>query len=560
MLQSVIQQLSNYFLQPLGLAALAALVPLIIFYLMRPSPEETVMPSMEFFQEDKKSGRLQKALRILQRNLMLILHILMVVGLAAAIANPYIMADERPENAVVVIDNSASMKPVFDEVKERSVSELGLANTVVVANDEAEVVLNQVSLSRARTFIQELEVEETGSSIGRAVDRARSYQGKMFVASDFDQTSGKEADIDSLLETISASRPLETFNPGKSNTWGIVDLEVSRNNSTAFIQNFRQERVQTRFSVEEDSRNIQLEPGELREISFTLENGRNTVSLGSDGFEADNKAYVMKPSSQEVRVTVIDDERNRYLMKAFELMEEVDAEHVTPSEDLPATDVYIIGETATSEDLDMQQIASEVRDGKGLVLYAQQGLQDAGVDNWPVSSVGEPYNTSVSTSRPVEVELGNVTVFDSEVRGESGSTPEEALKFADLGEGEFVYFNFASQEFRESLMYPVFWRQLVKEASGKASISELNRRSGATVLTEERTVELSETGFTQVGQRTYGVNLLNGDESSFEEFMGSYDSAETVQRPRSLQALPILIIVVLGLAELLYLYRRGEIP
>jgi hypothetical protein len=559
MLQPVIQQLSNYFLQPLGLAALAALVPLIIFYLMRPSPEETVMPSMEFFHEDKKSGRLQKALRILQRNLMLILHILMVAGLAAAIANPYIMTDERPDNAVVVIDNSASMKPVFSEVKERAMSELGRTNTVVVANAEAEVALNQVSLSRARSFVKDLQVEETGSSIGRALERARNYRGKMFIASDFDST-GKAVDLDPLLESLSASRPVETFNPEKSNSWGIVDLEISGNNSTVFIQNFRTRPVETEFVVGDDSRNIQLESGELREMSFTLEEGRNTVVLGNDGFEVDNKAYVMKPASEDVRVTVIDDERNRYLMKALELMGEIDARHVTPEEEIPSTDVYIIGRLGSPDELKLQEISSHVKEGKGLILYAQRGLESSGIERWPVASPGEVYNTSVSVSRPVEVELDNVTVLGSDISGGSGSKPGEALKFADMGEGELLYFNFVSQEFRESLMYPVFWRQAIKQVAGKASVSELNRKSGATVLTDERAVELSETGLTQVGQRNYALNLLNGEESSFEEFTGNYDSAETVRRSRSLQTVPVLLLVFFGLAELFYLWRRGEVP
>jgi hypothetical protein len=161
----------------------------------------------------------------------------------------------------------------------------------------------------------------------------------------------------------------------------------------------------------------------------------------------------------------------------------------------------------------------------------------------------------------VEIETGNITILESDVDGESVSRPEEALKFADIGEGEFVYFNFGSSEFRQSLDYPVFWKQIIERAAGKPSMQELNRETGSTVLTEEETVELTDTGFTDIAGTTYASNLLNGEESRFDAFeTKEYSSAETVEQPQSLQAFPIIFLMILGLAEMLYLYRRGEIP
>ena len=560
MLQTVIQQLSNYFLNPLGLAALLALLPLIIFYLMRPSPEEKVMPSMKFFQEDKKSGRLQKALKVLQRNLMLLLHILMVVGLAAAIANPFIMGEQRPENAVIVVDNSASMKPVFDQVKKETVSNVGHSNTVVLANDETEVVMEKASASETEKFIRGLEVEETGTNIVRAIQRAQNYGGKFFLATDFQQTAETDTDIDGLLKPISASRPLETFSPSKNNEWGIVDLEIGEENATAFIQNYRQQNSSIGLEIGGDTRNIELGPGELRELSFTLEEGKNTLSLEADSFNVDNSAYVFRPSGQDVDVSVIGDEENRYLMKALEVIENVEPRYFNPSDTVPESDVYVLGRTDSLEEIGAKRIVSEVQDGKGLVLYGQQGASDIS-SQIPVNSVGRPYNTTVDVSDPVEIETGNITILESDVDGESVSRPEEALKFADIGEGEFVYFNFGSSEFRQSLDYPVFWKQIIERAAGKPSMQELNRETGSTVLTEEETVELTDTGFTDIGGATYASNLLNGEESRFDTFeTKEYSSAETVEQPQSLQAFPIIFLMILGLAEMLYLYRRGEIP
>ena len=80
--------LSNYFLEPTGFLALAALIPLIIFYLVKPKPDEKMMPSIRFFMQDRKEGKVkQDSSKILQK-LMLIYHILVVATVAAAIANP----------------------------------------------------------------------------------------------------------------------------------------------------------------------------------------------------------------------------------------------------------------------------------------------------------------------------------------------------------------------------------------------------------------------------------------------------------------------------------------
>jgi len=554
------QQLGNYFLNPIGLAALSALIPLIIFYLMRPSPEEKIMPSMTFFQQDKKSGRLQKALKILQRNMMLILHILMIGALATAIASPYIMAEEQPENAVVVIDNSASMKPVFDQVKSEAISELGKTNTVIVANDEAQVELNQVSATEASRFIQSLQVDETPTNIVGALQRAQNYRGEVFIASDFDQSVDTNTDINTVIGTLSASRPLKTFNPSKTNSWGIVDLDISENNATAYVQNYREKEFSLDFSVDGQTKKQDIKSGELKKVSFTLEEGKNTVELEEDGFSTDNKAYIMKPSDKSTEVAVISSGKDRYLMKALEIIEEVEPEHVEPGAEIPNSDVYIVGKTGSTESIDFEKIVSEVENGKGLILYAQKGLEDTGVSDFPVKSVEDSFNTTVSVNRPVDMDLGNISMLESEVEGRALANPDQALVSSDYGGGEIMYLNMDSDSFRQNLQYPVFWKNSLERISGSLSVSELNRKTGSNVLTKERTVEGTEAGFTDIESQAYGFNLLNGEESSFKSSKISYNSADSIQKPRDMSFLAVVLVMVLGLGELVYLVRKGEIP
>lgn len=561
MLQTVVQQLSNYFLNPLGLAALLGIIPLIIFYLMRPSPEEKIMPSMEFFQQEKKSGRLQKALKILQRNMMLILHILMVAGLATAIANPYILQEQRPENAVVLLDNSASMKPVFNEVKQETVSNLGKTNTVITVNDEVEVEAEKASFSKSKKIIRDIDVEETGTDIARGLREIRDYEGKVFVASDLDQSTGSEQEINSLLNSISSSRPLKVYSPKKENKWGIVDMKRNKDNATVFIQNYRDEISEVSLEVGSDTQQVKLEGESLRKITFTLEKGKNTVKLENDGFEVDNRAYVNNPESQVSQVSVIADEQNRYLMKALELIQGVNATYQTPSENPVESDVYIVGRTGDKESINSKMLSDEVKSGKGVVIFAQPGITDLDIQDSPVKSVGDEFNSSVSLTSPISLQLDNITMYSTEFDGKSLSIPSEGLEFANYGAGEIAIYNLGSKRFRTDIMYPVFWKQTLERLSPKLSVSELNRRTGDTILTDEKAVELKETGYTDLGGNTYASNLFNGDESSFQEVdESSYSSDTKVKEPSSVRNIPIIAILILSILELIYLKRAGEIP
>lgn len=560
MLQALTQIINGFFLNPLGLAALLGLIPLLIFYLMRPSPEEKVMPSMQFFQEEEKSGRLRNAFKILEKNLMLLMHILMVIGLALAIANPYIMGQERPEETVILIDNSASMKPVFNQLKTDAIAELGQTNTIIVSNDESEVEKVRASTSSARRFLKNLKLEETGSSIAQGIGRARSYEGEMVVLSDLDRGSSSDKEVDSLLEEISTSRPLKVISPTKSNDWGIVDVDLQGKNATAYIQNFRDEDVAVEFSVAGSSRSLQLEPKELREVKILLQEGRNTLRLEDDGFKVDNKVSLVKPPSRDVDVTVIGEERNRYLMKALQLIEGVQGTYSDSPGDLNSADIFMIDKVSSGQQAKVSEVLEKVKEGKDVVYFAQQDFQQSDAADWPVKQIGERYNTSVSISDPLSLSLSNTTIFRSEVEGRSGSSPEHALKFSSYGDGEFVYMNFASPEFRQSLKYPVFWKNLIFKLQDRPTISDLNLKSGRTVLNQNKSIELTKTGFQTIDDRTYGVNLLNGEESKFEQIDADYRSEQEVGKPSSIRELPIVFLILLGLSELIYLHKRGEIP
>ena len=85
-IQSILHQLGNYFLEPWALALMTALIPLLIFYMVKPKPEEMMLPSLRFFMEQQKNSKVRSAIRLIRRNMFLLLHILLVMGLAIAAA------------------------------------------------------------------------------------------------------------------------------------------------------------------------------------------------------------------------------------------------------------------------------------------------------------------------------------------------------------------------------------------------------------------------------------------------------------------------------------------
>ncbi|MFB6182439.1 MAG: BatA domain-containing protein, partial [Candidatus Nanohaloarchaea archaeon] len=161
MITQAVNILSNYFLNPYGLIALAGIIPLILIYMFRKKPREQLMPSIRFFVDDRDQGIVKRSMRKIIRNLILLLHLLVIIGLAATIANPYILSEGEPKRAVIIIDNSASMNGELSNVKNKIKKELGNKNTLIIANDEPKIVSTNVGPSKIREKLEEISVQHT---------------------------------------------------------------------------------------------------------------------------------------------------------------------------------------------------------------------------------------------------------------------------------------------------------------------------------------------------------------------------------------------------------------
>ncbi len=552
----------DIFLNPVGLLAVLAVIPLLIFYLMKPKPEEQVMPSMMFFREEKEDEKLRKAYRKLISNLPLLLQVLAVLTFAAAFANPYINISEASENTVIVLDRSASVKPDFEPLKDRVESEAGESNTLITASDEVQVKLENAGRAELKRELERMKAVETETNIVSALEVAENYEGKLVLASDLDQTLDNR-DVASRIDDM-AARTVETVSPDVTNQWGITSIEPGRDQTTVEVSNFQVVAETLEVSHGDKMEAVQLDPGESEQISFTGSPGRNVIELPQDDMKSDNTASYVIPEAQNVTVRYLGS-LNRYMEEALNLIEGIKLQQVET--ELGEADVYIISDEIRSRGR-RNRLEEKVSEGSSAIILPGSSALS--------SVLGFETATSSSTdnlkvNQPLNIPVGETELVDRNLTsGESFTTPEYAIRQMEYENGEVIVYNIVGDEFGKNILYPVFWRDVLNSLVDRPDISKLNLETGETVETEEvdsptgrkyeGRIELNQTGVYTTDDRTYAANLESRDESNIEQrsYSGTVDQAGASEQ-ESIQHLAVLLLVLLICADAVYLWYRGDL-
>ncbi|MFB6144697.1 MAG: VWA domain-containing protein [Candidatus Nanohaloarchaea archaeon] len=556
--------LSNYFLQPKGLLGLAGLLALAAFYMVKRKPEEQVMPSMTFFMQRKKQGKLQHALRKLFHNLTLLLHILLVIGFAAALAHPFLTQPTQAEKTVVILDNSASMANNLEEAKTFAKKNLGESNTLIVANSETRLILQDAEASIVKNAIERVRARDTETDLSSALQLARNFKGTIVVASDLDSTTGTEVK-QSLLES---DREFKTMKTRPENAWGVTAVDVSRENVSVNIKNFLENRKSISYTVNGDQESVEVPGNAVRTVRFRPEQGRNTLSLEKDALKPDNTAYAYLPREDDYRAVIITDSGNRYLEKALELIDFIDVETVKPPlQETPEADVYIIGKTDRVLSETLNRIERKVKKGDSLVVMAQRNMNDLGLKSLPVKIKGGWNTTTVQIQKPVKTSFTTETINAEKISGTSYARPAEALVRSDYGSGEVFLYNLKNTDFRSNFLYPVFWKKILADLTERPAVEELNIRTGTTINASRVVkpsgkkasfVQVNEAGFYNASGKVYAANLASEDESS-EEPSEAYSSTGAGEKKKDYQSLVAVLLLLTLLGETAYLRRLGEL-
>ncbi|MFB6280890.1 MAG: BatA domain-containing protein [Haloferacaceae archaeon] len=597
--------LGDVFLSPLGLAALAGLIPLAVLYLIRPDPERIELPTVRFLVEDRGQDSTNPLMERLRRNLLLLLQALVVVALALALATPYVTVpqSETVDRTVLVVDASASMAT---ETGDGTRFEAALAaardavtgtTSVVVAGREPRVAVRDGTRRAARAALGRLSVADAPGDLRAALVQASTLadgNARIVVLSDFaDRTAWRDEAAAARGRGVSVV--LRQFAGGGRDNVGIVDRSFSGGEVTLSVRNFGERTATRTLSLGGASRDVRLRPGDVTTVSLPVPAGGGEARLRpGDSFRTDDAAYVGAPADAAVEVLLLTNDRSRYLSTALSVIDAVDLTVKTPPTTVTERyDVIVYGDVERDRLLRGSVAAGRetVERGGGVAVVATDDLPADRygdlllVEPGPVGTgptIGEVADDELTRGidfpPPGEYVNGSLRSGRALVRTAGGAP---LLAAADRGSGRVLYYGYleASSPFKFNYQYPVFWKRAVFYLAGREPLTALNRETGdrltfgaeTTVTTPDgrvtgRTVVLQDAGFYRVGDRRIGASLYSAAESDVradpvggEGGAGSGAGTERRRAPRPLDGPIALAALALLGGELLYLRRRGDL-
>jgi hypothetical protein len=598
--------LTDVFLRPLGLAALVAAIPLIILYLVRPDPERLRLPTWQFLAESEGRDETNPVLERLQRNLLLLLQLLVLVALAASLATPYVLVDESQvvEETVIVVDASASMQTQVDgqtrfrSARAAATDAITQTTSVVVAGRETDIALRDGTRDAAATTIGGLTPTDAPGDLEGAITQATALAGegaRIMVYSDFAGTGWESAVEAARAQEIRVA--LTQFDGGGEANVGITDVSFSGQEVTMTVTNTGNASAERTLRLGGQSRQLQLDGGDVTTVTVGVPAGGAEATLTpADSFPVDDTAYVAAPSDATVDVLLVTNNRNRYLATALDVVAAVDLTVVNP----PAPDANVANkDVVVFSNVDsrrllggtVQSAGEVVADGGGVVIQAQEDLADVeyrdllllsptGTADSPSVRVTstDPMTAGISFPPPETYITGDLQGGRTLVAAGDG-TPLIATQERDAG--RVLYYGYLQNRsaFKFNYQYPVFWKRAAYYLADRESLSTLNRRTADTlqlgspteIQTPDDTVTAATYPFAQTGWYVadgdrYGVSLLSAAESdvgvrslSARGTAAPEPRTETRQAPDPITEWVALAALLAGLLELGYLKRRGDI-
>jgi len=598
--------LADVFLTPLGLTALAALVPLVLLYLVRPEPTRLRLPTLEFLTSGEETGTDNPAFEQLRRNLLLLIQALVLVAVALALASPYVTVSgtQTVEETVVVLDASASMT-VADAGEgtrfaraESIAGEVATGTTsLVVARTTPELVLRRGSEADALAALGDVEASDTDGDLAAAITAAAAVAGRearIVVISDFAGADGWRGAVETVRGrgyTVDVRQV-----GGRVENVGIVGAEYGRTDVTVSVKNYGENEVERTVQLGGERERLTLGPGDVGTATFGVPTGNSELRITpGDAFPVDDRLYVAGPDRARIRVLLLTNEENRYLRTALEVLEEVELTVDQPPTAITESYDVVVFSGVDGDRLlqsTRQQAAEIARRGGGVVVGAQGDIRSVGYGELlPVEPDGTGSNPSLRTTddpltRGIQFPPPEVYLEAEPKEGTESVVTADGSPFvarAPLGDGRVVYYGYLQSDsaFHFHYQYPVFWKRAVYDAAGRETLAETNYPTGTRIpvpngttveapggelAPESGSLVLTEAGFYRYGGARIGASLLSEPESNVSAPALStgpggvvQEREETVPRPLDLSPVAAGGALLFVLAELSYLRWRGDL-
>ena len=224
------------FTSRLGVYALLSLIPLIILYLIKPKPQDKTIPSLMFLVKDRQKIKRQSFFRKFIRNLLFLIQLFIVMGIAFAIIGPYINVpyDVASEHTVIILDVSGSMqtkyqgKTRFSNAISEAKSVVSRRTSIILAENTPLVVVEDQEGEYALEILSKLQPKATTTNIGDSMIIASGIlegkTGRAVVISDFSNIQGP--DLLAIEKTMTAKEINVDFIDvsQEASNIGIIDL------------------------------------------------------------------------------------------------------------------------------------------------------------------------------------------------------------------------------------------------------------------------------------------------------------------------------------------------
>jgi hypothetical protein len=600
-------QLGGAFLAPLGLAAAAAAIPVLLLYLVRPDPDERVLPTFRFLDEDPSRDQSSPFVSRLRRSLLLLLQLAAILAFALALASPYVTVAERERVAetVVVVDASASMGvdtgdgTRFARAVAAARDDVTGRTTVVLGAGDGRVVTRGAGPTAAERTLDAVRRTDAPGDLRGAIGTATAVadeDARVVVYSDFADDS-EWADAVRSARARGLSVRLEQVAGGGADNVGIVERELSGETVTFAVRNFGDEPATRTLSFGDASRRLDLRPGDVAGARFAVPPGGAVARLSpGDSFPVDDAVAVAAPADPAVDVLLLtnDRESDRFLSTALSVIDPVEVTVDEPPTTVDRRyDVIVYGNVDGDELLRSNADAGRrtLARGGGVVVVGQRSpperlddlllIAPQSVQSSPTiaGTADDPITRGIAFTPPEAHLAGPLRQGEPLVRLSDGSP---LIATDQRGPGRLMYYGYLANgsSFEFDYQYPVFWKRATFSLAGREPTASLNLATGdrwavgdrATVSTPRgevtaATVPLEAAGYYATGDRRVAAALVDEAESDvaaapLDERTGTGAVAageERRQVPRDLTDVVALLAVIGVVGEVAFLRYRGDL-
>ncbi len=525
-----------------GLLALLSLIPFIILYLRKPKPQDKVIPSLMFLLQNKKNSTQYAMLRKFLANLLFFIQLLALIGLALAVAEPFISIpyDVSLENTVAVIDASASMQAEeggnsrFDAAIKEAKKSFSGKNSVILAENVPLIVLEDEDEKTASSFIDTISPRATTTNLGDAILMAKDVlgerPGRIVVISDFNNMDGP--DLLAVKKAVSSEELIVNFADvsNEAENAGIIKMDVGKHNIKVYIKNYNPVKKQMKLKLLKggdtlaESGAIDVLPNSVESFLFddTPAGVSSIILEPKDGLIVDNTAYISAPLKKKTDVLLIANKDGTHLENALLASRDIALNVVNPPVltlntkgeriEPMAHDVIIIhgiNNVGTRDGIlpgAFQDLSNYVKNGGKLIITAQPDLDKINKVDLDIvelkSLAQDTKRVCIDAVNEITKDFGNIDCFSTVSRYFVSSAVKDAIVMASIEgtpilafkehfKGKIFYYGIIddSSDFRTLPSYPVFWNSLINFMAETEDIGEFNIKTGRVATVNEQNVK-----------------------------------------------------------------------